>query len=466
MIFGRRFLSALSLIALLWACPLPLLAQEVRQEPSTPDAGLAAPARVEVNPATRDEEIERRLRKILVATGWFTAPEVKVTDGVAFLTGETERDGFKTWAGGMARNTQDVVAVVNRIEVRALPWWNFTPAVGGLSALGRKVVAAVPNAIFSFAILALAWIGGRVAGRGAHIWLRKRIASPLLCSVLARSVHLGLFLVGLYIVLQLAGLTNVAFTVVGGTGLLGLILGIAFREITENFLASIFLTLQQPFRTDDLVEISGTVGFVQRLTARATILMTPEGNHVQIPNAMVYKSLIRNYTSNPNRREDFVIGIGNDDIVTLAQAIARKVLDDHPAVLAEPEPWVLVDSLGKATVNLKVYFWLDGTKHSWLKVRSSVTRQVKRAFQNGGISMPDEAREVVFPNGVPIHMVSPTEPQADPPHTKPGAAAPPESATSNAEGGLASEAGEIEQQARAARTPEDGENLLGRAHGA
>lgn len=73
------------------------------------------------------------------------------------------------------------------------------------------------------------------------------------------------------------------------------------------------------------------------------------------------------------------------------------MLANHPAVLNNPEPSVLADSLGTVTVNLRVYFWLNGREHSWLKVRSSVIRLVKLAFQKHGISMPDEAREVVFP---------------------------------------------------------------------
>ena len=99
------------------------------------------------------------------------------------------------------------------------------------------------------------------------------------------------------------------------------------------------------------------------------------------------------------------VGIGYDDSINEAQEIARNVLANHPAVLNDPEPSVLVDSLGKATVNLRIYFWLNGREHSWLKVRSSVIRLVKRAFQQHSISMPDEAREVVFPQGIPVTML-------------------------------------------------------------
>jgi small-conductance mechanosensitive channel len=259
--------------------------------------------------------------------------------------------------------------------------------------------------------------------------------------------------------------------VIGGTGLVGLAVGIAFRDITENFLASIFLSMQQPFETGDLVEISAVTGYVQQLNMRTTILMTLDGNLVQIPNASVYKSNIRNFTTNSNRREDFIIGIGYDDSISDAQEIARKVLADHPAVLNDPEPAVLADSLGRATIHLRVYFWLNGRQHSWLKVRSSVIRLVKRAFQEEGISMPDEAREVIFPRGVPVTMLNakPDDEHESRPSEKQLASEKlrehPDEVSTKAEAGLYSEAGVIEEQARRVEPLQDEENLLQNASG-
>jgi small conductance mechanosensitive channel len=149
------------------------------------------------------------------------------------------------------------------------------------------------------------------------------------------------------------------------------------------------------------------MGYVQLLTTRATIMMTLDGNHVQIPNATVYKSKIFNYTSNPNRRVEFTVGIGYEDKITTAQEVIMRLLAEHPAVLKEPEPLVLVENLGSATVNLQIYFWVDGSQHSWQKVRSSVIRLVKRAFQDAHISMPDESRELIFPQGVTVRLIEP-----------------------------------------------------------
>jgi small conductance mechanosensitive channel len=178
--------------------------------------------------------------------------------------------------------------------------------------------------------------------------------------------------------------------------------------------------------------------------------MNLDGNVVQIPNATVYKSNLRNYTTNCNRREMFEIGIGYDDAIAESQEIARRVLDAHPAVLQDPEPSVLVESLGQSTVNLRVYFWLDGSKNSWLKVRSSVIRLVKREFQQHGISMPDAAREIIFPQGVPIVRDGAGDAAPAPSsRVAPGS----DVVSTKAEGGLHSEAGVIEEQARRTRKP-------------
>ena len=113
------------------------------------------------------------------------------------------------------------------------------------------------------------------------------------------------------------------------------------------------------------MEINNILGFVQALTIRVTVLMTLDGTIVQISNATVYKSNIYNYSSNPNRRVDFVIGVGYVELISDVQQVA-KVLEDHPAVLNDPEPLILVESW-KSTVNLHIYFWMNVTNNSGLK---------------------------------------------------------------------------------------------------
>ncbi|MEO8496270.1 MAG: mechanosensitive ion channel family protein [Planctomycetota bacterium] len=418
------------------------------------------PTRIDVEPVAEDADIATRLTRILDATGWFEEPKVRVAEGVVFLTGRVDDEQHKQWAGQLAGNTQAVVAVVNRIEVAEKSMWDISPAWLELQSLGAETVQNSPLMAIGLLLLVATWFASKSSVRSARWLLRRRLHSALLRDVAARAVAVPVFLLGLYLVLKVSGLTRLAMTVLGGTGILGLILGFAFRDIAENFLASILISMQRPFASGDLIEVAGCKGFVQSVNIRSTLLMTLEGNHVQIPNATIYKETITNFTANPKARFDFAVGIGYDDSISEAQSVGLSVLRDHPAVVDEPEPLVLVESLGAATVNLRIYFWVDIAKYSQLKVRSAVIRLTKRAFEAAGISMPDEAREVVFPAGVPVRMLSADQVEEVEQERRQLPVADDASTAHSAEGDLTSEAEDIEQQARMARSPESGQNLL------
>ncbi len=447
--------------------PLPAPSTDAETE-------LAAPAQVDVQPVARDEEIAQRLLTILQATEWFSNPQVSVRDGVVFLDGQTGREEYRTWAGDLARNTQDVVAVVNRIGVIARVPWDFTPALNELSGIGRSTLQVLPLILFGLFVLMLAWFAMRYTRKLANRLLQVQIRNSFLRNLATTILSIPVFLLGLYLVLQISGLTRLAITVLGGTGIAGLIVGIGFRDIMENFLATVLISTRNPFAAGDRIEVAGHLGIVKQVNSRTTVLMSLEGNHIQIPNAIIYKSTIRNFTANPKQRLEFNVGIGYNEELTAVQETVIDVLGSHPAVLAQPEPLALVDNLGAASVNLRVLFWVDTSQHADIKVKSSVIRLVKTALEEQGFSMPDEAREVIFPNGVPVQMVQAPQidkakaaahsdangrPQANlaPQPTADNASAP---LTTAAEGGLTSEDAEIKAQSRASRTPEENTNLL------
>ncbi|MEC9334307.1 MAG: mechanosensitive ion channel domain-containing protein, partial [Pseudomonadota bacterium] len=241
-------------------------------------------------------------------------------------------------------------------------WENFVYRLPGL-ALGLVIMAA-------FILLA------------PHIAkvlvkpLTRTTTSPLLRSVIQRSVSLVLILLGIYLFLFLAGLTGFAIAVVSGTGVVGLILGFAFRDIAENFISSLLLTIQRPFRIGDIVQINDFTGIIQKVTARATTLVDFDGNHIQIPNATIYKGVIKNLTANPLMRGQFVIGVGYDADIQQAQQIAQEITSAQDNVLIDPEPQILIDELGPSTYNIKVYFWVDVEKTSVLKMASVLMRKI------------------------------------------------------------------------------------------
>lgn len=392
----------LALCALFALSLYPAMAQQA-DATDTNEVEVTDPtASVSVEPVARDDEIEKRILEILRATGWFTGARVDATDGIVFLDGATRTEEHKIWARNLAANTQDVVAVVNRITVSQDVNWSFAPALREIKTVAIRATTSLPIVVLAIVILPIAWwLSSAVAGL-LRRWLLGGMDSPLLRDIASRILALPIFLIGLYVVLQVAGLTQLAFSLLGGAGVLGIIVGFAFRDIAENFLASLLLSIRRPFRSGDYIDVSGMQGSVQSMNTRSTVLLSPEGNHIQIPNATIFKSTIVNYSASPIRRETIEVGVGYDASVARVQEIVMDMLGQHDAVTKEPHPMVLVDSLGASTVNIKAYFWVDARNYSVLKVKSAILRQAKRVLTEEGISMPDDAREVIFPQGVPI----------------------------------------------------------------
>ncbi|ASY63345.1 Potassium efflux system KefA protein [Sinorhizobium sojae CCBAU 05684] len=430
-------------------------AAQPADEPAAPEQEVA------IEPVAGDEAIAERIGRILEATGWYRNVGVAVDEGIVFLDGVAGSQDQRTWARDLAARTEGTVAVVNRIEVREEVNWDFAPALLETEALARRIAVALPLIALAVLILPFAWwLSSAIASLMRRV-LAPRVEQEFLRNVIARAIAVPVLLLGVYLMLQVAGLTGLAVSLLGGAGVIGIVLGFAFRDIAENFLASLVLSIRRPFRQGDVISVAGFEGVVQTMNTRSTILVTIDGNHAQIPNATVFKSTILNYTAAPARRVTAEVGIGYDASIDDTQRLIAEVLRDHDAILNEPPPMVLVDALGAATVNLKAHFWIDGRTLSPHRVRSSALRLIKRALVEHGVSMPDEAREVIFPQGVPIVRLDEMPPNEVP---APGAAAvpgkpeartaEPSTEASSAEGGLGNEISELPQDIADATIPE------------
>lgn len=393
----RLLLTYLFIITPIWAqqTTAPTLTEE---EISSPEQAIA------VSPIAKDDEIQKRISKILSATGWYENSSVRVDDGIVFLDGQTDSDEHRQWARNLASKTQDVVAVVNRIQVSNTPNWSMKPALSELERLLYKFIASLPLILLTVIVLPVAWQIAKYIHRFSSTLFNRQLASPLLADILAKAIAVPSFLLGVYIVLQVAGLTSIALSIMGGAGVVGIVIGFAFRDIAENFLASLLLSLRRPFTRGDLIKVADKLGIVQSMNTRTTVLLSSEGNLIQIPNSMVFKNIIHNYTASSSQRDIIDLGIGYDASISDTQSIILDLLSEHEALMQDPKPLVLVDNLGAATVNLKIYYWFDGKTLDRLKLRSSILRLLKRRLMEEGISLPDDAREIIFPNGVPVYL--------------------------------------------------------------
>lgn len=193
----------------------------------------------------------------------------------------------------------------------------------------------------------------------------------------------------LALALQILDATALVGAVLGTAGVLGVAIGFAFKDTLENYLAGILMSLRQPFAPRDHVVIGGNEGLVVSMTSRATILMTPDGNHLRLPNALVFRSVMLNYTRNPSRRFELDVGIGVNEDLVLAQQIGVDELSRLDGVISRPPPRAYIAALGDSNVQLRFHGWVDQRTHDFLMVKSEAIRKVKLALEGQGMDMPE-----------------------------------------------------------------------------
>ena len=266
--------------------------------------------------------------------------------------------------------------------------FDMTPVFQRLLDEGYRLLAAVPMLLLALLIVWIAWLAGRWISRRAWIG-RASKSNPFLQDLTRTTIRWVVIGLGIVIALEIMQATALVGAVLGTAGVLGVALGFAFKSILENYLAGILMSIRQPFAPRDHVVIDGNEGIVVSLTSRATILMTLDGNHLRLPNALVFGSVTLNYTRNPSRRFDFEVGIGVNEDLIRAQSLGIEELGRIEGVMHKPPPRALITALGDSNVQVRFHGWVNQRDHEFLQVRSESIRRVKLALEEAGMDMPE-----------------------------------------------------------------------------
>jgi small conductance mechanosensitive channel len=268
------------------------------------------------------------------------------------------------------------------------------------------LIASLP--LFALALLVI-WVGA-MAGR----WLSQRTlfdrvagTNPFLRDLVRTTVRWVVVSAGVIVALEIMDATALVGAVLGTAGVLGVALGFAFKETLENYLAGILMSFRQPFAPRDHVVINGNEGFVVAMTSRATILFTLDGNHLRLPNAMVFRSVTLNYTRNPSRRFTFDVGVGVGVDLLAAQRIGVDQMKAVVGVLREPPPRAYITALGDSNVQLRFLGWVDQRSHEFVMVKSEAIRTVKLALEAAGMDMPEPIYRVQMTERGPVPATPP-----------------------------------------------------------
>lgn len=383
-----RFLPAIVCVALMLA--LPGIAQD-----TAPDPGRTI---VLDDSADADRAIERRIRSILAELDGYANIEIRVQAGVVTMTGRTLDKESLDRLETLVSRVDGVVAIENEVAESADLGERLTPAYDRFMTRATQLIAFIPLALVAITAFLL------VAGMGFFIASRKRpwdrIAPNLFIADIYRQVlRIAFGVVGIVVALDILGATALLGTILGAAGILGLAVGFAVKDTVENFISSIMLSIRQPFRPNDLIEINGDIGKVIRLTSRATILLSQDGNHIRIPNSTVFSSRIVNFSRNVERRFQFDLSIDPGCDPGAVRLLCQGTVQGLPFVLAEPSALAWIEAIDDAGIVIRSTGWINQNDTSYFLARGEAIRQTKAALQAAGISLPNKTYTLSVASG-------------------------------------------------------------------
>lgn len=182
--------------------------------------------------------------------------------------------------------------------------------------------------------------------------------------------------------------------VLASLGVAGLTIGFAARDALSNLISGILIFLDRPFVIDDLVEIEGRYGRVDRITLRSTRIVTSDGKMLAVPNTEVINKTVASYTNFPHLRLDVPVTVAVHENLAEVRRLLLKTVEDDDLYLSEPAPRVVVTDLNDYNVALELQAWLKNERLH-VEERSELRENVFNRLNQAGIEMPFETIQLM-----------------------------------------------------------------------
>lgn len=246
------------------------------------------------------------------------------------------------------------------------------------------------NFAAALAILAVGWYTAKVFRRVVVRASRKAGLDETLAVFLSRLAYVAALVFAVVATLHKLGIETSSFAAIIAAA--GLAVGLALQGSLSNFANGIMIIALRPFKLGDLIETAGIAGVVSAVSVFATELTTADNRKIFVPNSKVISGNLTNYSANPTRRVDMVIGIGYDDDIRKAKKILEHIVTSDERVLEAPAPIVAVSELGESSVDFVVRPWVKSTDY-WA-VRFDLMEAIKLRLDAENISIPFPQREL------------------------------------------------------------------------
>lgn len=204
--------------------------------------------------------------------------------------------------------------------------------------------------------------------------------------------------VGLVIFLESTGFNLASLAVLAGG--LGIGLGFAIQNITENFISGLTLLIERSVKVGDFIELwivdefDTLQGTIKKISLRSTIIQTIDGACLVMPNSNLVQKPILNWKyENNNYRITIPVKVeyGSDPLAVTEALLNSAYLEQY--VLKEPSPKVNFNGLADGLLDFELNVWVDRADKR-TDIRSSLNFIIEYNLRLHGIALPQMSTDI------------------------------------------------------------------------
>lgn len=248
------------------------------------------------------------------------------------------------------------------------------------------------NIVAALAIIIVGMIVARVISNTVNRLMRARHIDATVADFLSALVRYAVIAFTLIAALGRVGVQTAS--VIAVLGAAGLAIGLALQGSLSNLAAGVLLVTFRPFRSGEYVDLGGVAGTVLQVQIFSTTMRSADGRIIVIPNGKIIAGNIINFSREPVRRNEFIIGVAYDSDIDLVKKLLTEIIESDERILKDREMTVRLNELGASSINFVVRVWSNSSDLQ--NVYWDVLEQVKRRFDEQGISFPYPQMDVNF----------------------------------------------------------------------
>ena len=263
-------------------------------------------------------------------------------------------------------------------------------------------VELLPLLAIALVVLIITWLMTRVLTAVLKRSLKnskiRRSLRELFDSLIKVTVWTVGFLIAITIIFP--SLTPAKLLTVLGLG--SVAVGLAFKDIFENFFAGILIMLRKPMRIGDFVECESINGRVEKITVRETYLRKTDDQLIIVPNSFLFKNPVYVLTDLSLRRFDLVVGVAYGEDVDIAREVISSALEGLDDINQQRGVEVYAREFNSSSLDFTVRWWANSRPIDMHKSRDIVLTAIKKALDEAGIEIPFPYRTLTFKEPLPL----------------------------------------------------------------